>query len=349
MTRDEDSSAVRVHGMLTAYLQTQVLISALQFGIFEQLEGRSLDVHDLSSRIGVPERPTRALLIALSGLGLLSEDGLGYRNTPEASRYLVRRNPEFMGDFAEHQSAHFANSVELPAVIRSNSSITKRVLKEGYSDQGSGAGEGAAGRERLIGAMRVSARLQADPLAKRLDLLSGSTLVDLGCGSGDYSIAIARRHPEIRVIAVDYPSISEIASRNVAVAGLEDRIEFQPGDIMKDLLPECDAVLLSHVLDGYGRDRVRHLVSKIFDELRGNGRLFVHSHMPDVSKGLFPNLFGVILLINTEEGEVYEAVDLMEIIRGAGFSDLRTQRVSFLSGLVSAVRPSLEGQSDLSF
>lgn len=339
MTRDEDSGAARVHGMLTAYLQTQVLISALQFGVFEQLEGRSLDVHDLSSRIGVPERPTRALLIALRGLGLLSEDGQEYRNAPDASRYLVRRNPGFMGDFAEHQGVHLANSVELPAAIRSNSSITKRVLKEGYSDQGSGAGEGTVGRERLIGAMRVSARLQADPLAERLDLVSGSTLVDLGCGSGDYLIAIARRHPGVRIIAVDYPAISEIASRNVAAAGLEDRVEFRPGDIMKDLLPECDAVLLSHVLDGYGRDQARHLVSKMFDEMRGGGRLFVHSHMPDLSEGLFPNLFGVILLINTEEGEVYEAVDLMEIIRGAGFSNLRTQRVSFLSGLISAVRP----------
>ena len=339
MTRDEDSGAARVHGMLTAYLQTQVLISALQFGVFEQLEGRSLDVHDLSSRIGVPERPTRALLIALRGLGLLSEDGQEYRNAPDASRYLVRRNPGFMGDFAEHQGVHLANSVELPAAIRSNSSITKRVLKEGYSDQGSGAGEGTVGRERLIGAMRVSARLQADPLAERLDLVSGSTLVDLGCGSGDYLIAIARRHPGVRIIAVDYPAISEIASRNVAAAGLEDRVEFRPGDIMKDLLPECDAVLLSHVLDGYGRDQARHLVSKMFDEMRGGGRLFVHSHMPDLSEGLFPNLFGVILLINTEEGEVYEAVDLMEIIRGAGFSDLSTQRVSFLSGLISAVRP----------
>lgn len=339
MTRDEDSGAARVHGMLTAYLQTQVLISALQFGVFEQLEGRSLDVHDLSSRIGVPERPTRALLIALRGLGLLSEDGQEYRNAPDASRYLVRRNPGFMGDFAEHQGVHLANSVELPAAIRSNSSITKRVLKEGYSDQGSGAGEGTVGRERLIGAMRVSARLQADPLAERLDLVSGSTLVDLGCGSGDYLIAIARRHPGVRIIAVDYPAISEIASRNVAAAGLEDRVEFRPGDIMKDLLPECDAVHLSHVLDGYGRDQARHLVSKMFDEMRGGGRLFVHSHMPDLSEGLFPNLFGVILLINTEEGEVYEAVDLMEIIRGAGFSDLRTQRVSFLSGLISAVRP----------
>lgn len=339
MTTDKRDGAARVHGILTAYLQSQAVFSALQLGIFEQLEEHTLNPRDLAGRVGLDERPTRALLIALTGLGLVEEKTQGYHNTTDSSRHLVERSPEFMGRFAEHQSVHFANFVELPESIRSNSSVTKRVLEDGYSEQGAGVGEGDAGRKRLIDAMRVSSRLQANAMAKPLKLAEGSTLVDLGCGSGDYSIAVARHHPGVKIIAVDYPAVGEIAATNIAEAGLTDQISVEPDDIMTGPLPACDGVLLSHVLDGYGRTQTERLVAKVYNELRPGGRLFIHSHMPDVADGVFSSLFGLILLINTENGEVYEARELADLVERTGFTDVTSERVSFLSGLIAAERP----------
>ena len=339
MPTNEADEARQIHGVLTAYLKSQAVFSALSLGVFDHLEGEERTARDLAVQLGLHERPTRALLLALEGLGLLARHGSQFTNAPAASRYLVTSSSAYMGSFAEHQAAHFANFLQLPSSIRTNTSVTKRVLKEGYSDQGAGVGEGDVGRERLIGAMRVSSRLQADELAQKLCLPARTTLVDLGCGSGDYSIAIARQHPEVRVIAVDYPAVSAIASRNVAEAGLSARIDVRSANIMTDPLPMADAILLSHVLDGYGREQTRHLVTKIFQELRPEGHLHIHSHMPDVSEGVFPALFGVILLINTEEGEVYEASELEELLRGVGFGSVTREEVSFLSGLISAIRP----------
>lgn len=338
MSTTDAGEARRVHDILTSYLKSQAVFSALAIGVFEHLEGASLSARGLANQLGLEERPTRALLLALQGLGLLDRSNDNFTNTSAASRYFAASSTEFMGLFAEHQATHFSNFIQLPAAIRSNSSVTKRVLKEGYSDQGSGVGEGDEGRERLIGAMRVSSRLQADQLAMALRLPEHTTLVDLGCGSGDYSIAIARRHPTVRVIASDYPAVSAIAAKNITEADLSDQIKVQPADIMVDPLPTTDTVLLSHVLDGYGREQTKHLVRKVFRELRPAGHLYIHSHMPDISEGLFPSLFGLILLINTEEGEVYEASELTELLRGAGFESVTTEQASFLSGLISAVR-----------
>ncbi|KOG40804.1 methyltransferase [Streptomyces resistomycificus] len=333
---DGDSS--RVHTILTAYLQSKAVFAALDLGVFEALEKSPRTVAELADELGLEKRPTRALLVALKGLDLVRAENGGYRNSDEASRYLVAGRPEYMGGFAAHQNSHFGHFSRLDEAVRTNTSLNQRVLKQGYRDQGAAAGEGREGTGRLIQAMRVSSRLQAGKLAAAVPLAGVRRVVDLGCGSGDYSIALASHHPELRVTALDYPAVTDLARANVREAGLEDRIEVRPADIMADAWPETDAVLLSHVLDGYGPERAAHLVKRIHAHLPDGGRLLVHSHMPALATGLFPAMFGLILLVNTEEGEVRDVDEIRAWVEGAGFRDIATRNVSQLSGLLTATK-----------
>lgn len=332
--RQEESA--RIHGIMTAYLQSKAVFVAVELGLFDVLEKGDRTIESLAAELGIERRPTRALLFALQGLQLVSRDGEKYRNSDGAGRFLVAGKPEYMGCFAEHQDRHFGNFAKLTKAVRENTSLTGRVLKDGYSNQGAATNEGRAGTDRFIQAARVSSRLQADSLAITAPLSGVGRLLDLGCGSGDYSVAIARRNPDIRIIAMDYPAVCELAGRNVAEAGVGDIVEVRPNDIMSDPWPECDAILLSHVLDGYGPERAVKLIKKIYDALPAGGRLLVHSHMPSLAEGVFPYLFGLILLGNTEEGEVREVEDIAGWVRAAGFRDVRTSTVSLLSGLLTA-------------
>jgi len=330
--------SARIHGIMTAYLQSKAVFVAVELGLFDTLERGGRTVDELAADLGIDKRPTRALLFALHGLQLVSRDGVKYQNTEEASRFLVAGKPEYMGSFAEHQNQHFGNFAKLMEAMRENTSLTKRVLKDGYSNQGAAAGESRAGTSRFIQAARVSSRLQADNLAATAPLSDVGRLLDLGCGSGDYSVAIARKNPEIRIIAMDYPAVCELASRNVAEGGVGDIVEVRPNDILRDPWPDCDAILLSHVLDGYGPQRAAQLIEKIYRALPTGGRLLVHSHMPSLATGVFPYLFGLILLGNTEEGEVRDVDDIIGWVREAGFRDVETHTVSLLSGLLTAYK-----------
>jgi SAM-dependent methyltransferase len=323
---------------MTAYLQSKAVFVAVELGLFDTLERGGRTVDELAADLGIDKRPTRALVFALHGLQLVSRDGVKYQNTEEASRFLVARKPEYMGSFAEHQDQHFGNFAKLMEAMRENTSLTKRVLKDGYSNQGAATGESRAGTSRFIQAARVSSRLQADNLAATAPLSDVGRLLDLGCGSGDYSVAIARKNPEIRIIAMDYPAVCELASRNVAEAGVGDIVEVRPNDILRDPWPDCDAILLSHVLDGYGPQRAAQLIEKIYRALPPGGKLLVHSHMPSLATGVFPYLFGLILLGNTEEGEVRDVDDIIGWVREAGFRDVETHTVSLLSGLLTAYK-----------
>jgi cyclopropane fatty-acyl-phospholipid synthase-like methyltransferase len=186
--------------------------------------------------------------------------------------------------------------------------------------------------------MRVSSRLQAAKLAQAIDLDGVTSLVDLGCGSGDYSIALSQAHPGLKIISCDYPAVIDLVRKHVSEADLLDRITPTALDVLHDPLPKADAILLSHVLDGYGKEQVSSLLKRVYDALEPGGRLFLHAHIPSLSSGLFPYMFGLILLANTEEGEVRDTDDLRTLLREAGFRELQTSKVSALSGLLSAIK-----------
>ncbi|RFU84714.1 methyltransferase domain-containing protein [Streptomyces triticagri] len=337
-TAAEVRDSSRVHTILTAYLQSKAVFTALELGAFEALEKQGSTIGELADELGLEHRPTRALLVALTGLDLVRRDGDSYRNTEEASRFLVQGAPEYMGGFAEHQNKHFGHFDALDEAVRSNASLNQRVLKDGYRDQGAAAGEGREGTGRLIQAMRVSSRLQAGRLAQSAPLAGVDHVVDLGCGSGDYSIALAQHHPDLAVTSLDYPAVCELVRVNVQEAGVAEQVTVQPADIMQDPWPSTSTVLLSHVLDGYGPERAAALIQRVYDHLPEGGRLLVHAHMPSLATGLFPYMFGLILLVNTEEGEVRDSEDIVGWVRQAGFREVETSNVSLLSGLVVATK-----------
>lgn len=63
--------------------------------------------------------------------------------------------------------------------------------------------------------------------------------VDVGTGSGCIALASLKHHPSARFVAIDIsPEALEIARRNAANLGLEDRIEFRQGNLLEPVADE---------------------------------------------------------------------------------------------------------------
>lgn len=71
-----------------------------------------------------------------------------------------------------------------------------------------------------------------DFAARQLALRSGERALDLGCGTGDMSIAIARRSPaDAHVVGVDFSEgMLAVGREKIRRLGLENRIELRQGD-----------------------------------------------------------------------------------------------------------------------
>lgn len=325
--------ALRLHQLMTSYLASKALFSALALGIFDELETSPLTPEALAERLGLEARPTRILLLALLGERLVERIDDQYHNSPSASLFLVSKSSRYIGKLAVHQEAHFAKMNELTRALRENKPVH---TQPAYTGQYGGAQRWA---RSWVEAFRASSVLMAEDLAANSDLDGRQHLVDLGCGACSYSIALAQAHPGLRVTAMDQPAVAEAASEYVTEAGLTGRITVRGGNIFEERFYDCDVALLSHVIQGFDRERAERLISHVYDWLPPGGELLVHTHLPESATVPFPYLFGLILLINnTQGGEAHDQASTQLWLNNAGFRNVTMTPVSPMSALFRAIK-----------
>jgi tRNA1(Val) A37 N6-methylase TrmN6 len=89
------------------------------------------------------------------------------------------------------------------------------------------------GRLRLLQPVRgYRAGLDAALLAAACDAQPAARVLELGCGVGGALLAAAARRPQVRFVGVERDAeAAALARRNVALNGLEDRVEVLQGDV----------------------------------------------------------------------------------------------------------------------
>jgi predicted nicotinamide N-methyase len=325
---------LRLHRLMTGYLSAKALFTALKLGLFDVLAAGPVTAGQVAAKLNLPERPARVLLLAMQGEGLVERDGDGYRTTALADAFLVSTSPRYMGALAAHQDVHFGKLAQLEEALREDRPVR---LAEQYT------GEFQPGPQvwarRWAEVFRASSQLMAEDLATRVPVGDRHRLIDLGCASAAYSIALARAYPGLAVTAVDQPAVAAVAGEFVAEAGMAERIDVRPGNIFTDRYPDHDVALLSHVIQGFDRDRARALLAHVYDWLPEGGMLVVHSHFPERAGLPFPYQFGLILLINnTQGGEPHDLALTRDWLTEIGFRDIRVADVSPISAVLIATK-----------
>ena len=96
---------------------------------------------------------------------------------------------------------------------------------------GADAREAQAALNRPWFERRLGEALRGVPDVDEALAQPGARILDVGCGAGWSTLALARAYPAARVegVDVDPPSV-EMARRNAASAGLEDRVTFRTAD-----------------------------------------------------------------------------------------------------------------------
>ena len=106
----------------------------------------------------------------------------------------------------------------------------------------------------------------ASLLAKRIDLGDCGRLLDVGGGSGAFTIALCRRNPELTATILDFPGTVETARDYAAAAGLAERIGHLGGNALTTDWPGGqDVVLMSYLWSAVGRDDIANLAGRAFE------------------------------------------------------------------------------------
>lgn len=176
-------------------------------------------------------------------------------------------------------------------------------------------------------AQHVGSLGPAQVLARQVSLDNRRTLLDVGGGSGAFSITLCQRKPSLTATILDFPSVGETARRHVAEAGLESRVDFLAGDALEAEWPaERDAILMSYVLSAVGEADVTTLIERAYRTLRPGGVLIVHDFMVDDDRtGPLTAVLWLLPMALRGDATSLTPAGLSVMIRAAGFQDVAVQ------------------------
>ena len=142
------------------------------------------------------------------------------------------------------------------------------------------------GGEAFSSAQHAGSLGPARMMAKRVALGGRKRLLDIGGGSGAYTLAFCAANPELNATILDFPQTVETARRYAREAGLADRVAHLAGDAVKTEWPGGhDVVLMSYVWSAVGGGDIAVLARRAFDALPAGGLVLVHDFMVDNAHG----------------------------------------------------------------
>jgi predicted O-methyltransferase YrrM len=189
-----------------------------------------------------------------------------------------------------------------------------------YRDGIESAMEKEASARFLTLALAGRAKNVAPILATRVSMAGVSSLLDVGGGTGIYSIAFLQKNPRLRAIVLDRPEVLKVAAEMALAYGVADRLECRATDMFVDpLLEGAEAILLSNVLHDWDVPQCRALVERCAACLAPGGRLLIHDvFLNDDLDGPLPVALYSAALFTLTEGRAYSGAEFRSWQVGAG-------------------------------
>jgi SAM-dependent methyltransferase len=107
---------------------------------------------------------------------------------------------------------------------------------------------------------------------------AGASLVDLGCGTGIYSIVTALFRPNLNIVGIETQSLRNRYAESIAARLKRDHISFVTSDIFDGKLSVADTYLLCDVLCYYPPEIQARLLQRLAKQLPKGGRLLLKDH-----------------------------------------------------------------------
>jgi SAM-dependent methyltransferase/predicted transcriptional regulator len=307
----------------SSFQKSRILLSGFELDIFTNIEESGITNKQISYNLILDEHACERLMNALVSLGFLKKKNHLFYNTTESFAFLSKKSPDYLGGLMH--SNHLWNTW---------SNLTK-VIKTGVSahpDEINSRGEDWL--TPFITAMHDRAKKQAPLQLASIDLSEIKSILDIGGGSGAYSMEFASRKPGIDATVFDLPNVVPITKVFLEKEGFSDKVKTYAGDYTTDDLPGgFDMVFLSAIIHSNSLEVNADLIKKCFGSLNKNGRIVIQDWIMnnDRTQPTPGAVFAINMLVGTESGDCYTEPEVTEMLSAAGFKDI--SRTEFETGL----------------
>jgi (2Fe-2S) ferredoxin/predicted O-methyltransferase YrrM len=319
-----------LNARLRGFQESRILLTALELDIFTAI-ARGATAADVAARAGTDVRATETLLNALTALGLLTKEDGCFRNSAQAARYFADPSSDNARPALLHLAGLWNTWSGLTGSVRAGTPAANPEMTE----------RPASWTESFIAAMHRNAAERAPALVRAVGAGDARRLLDVGGGSGAYSIAFAAAHPRLEADILDLPAVAGIAEGHIRRASLESRVRVRTGDLRRgELGRDYDLLLLSAVCHMLGPDENLDLLRRCWSALNPGGRVVIQDFLlePDKCAPRQAALFSVNMLVGTSSGASYSEREFGDWLRLAGFDDVYRIPIQGPAGVLIGVR-----------
>jgi 2-polyprenyl-3-methyl-5-hydroxy-6-metoxy-1,4-benzoquinol methylase len=320
---------------LTGVWRSQALVAAVELDIFNHIAQGKRTAADIAKAAGASPRGIAYLLDALTAIGYLRKTGGRYGLQPVSAAFLVRGKKAYTGAMAQALSLTWDAWKNLTEAVRSGHPAEAVNV----------ADKGKEFFPKLVASIFPGNYAASTAVVSRFSEKERRKLhriLDVAAGSGAWSLAFAQADPQARVTTVDFPEMTPITRGFAEKFGVAGRYEYLEGDLRHvDFGHDAyDLVILGHIVHSEGETHGKELLRKSYAALRPGGKLLIAEYVPnDARTGpAMPLLFGLNMLLQTEEGNVFTLREYRTWLRAAGFRKTVTVPVPPPSTVILATK-----------
>lgn len=308
----------KIREIAYAFQTSRILLTAFELDLFTYLDKHLFTSEQLSEKLNCNFKHLEKLLNALVSLGFLRKVKNKFYNSDAASMFLVKGKNEFMGNLY-HVNDLWHSWSNLTEVIKTGRSEINKKIDKNW-------------KENFIAAMHSRALKESKILASMLNLENVNTMLDLGGGSGIFSMAFIEKNNNIKSTIFDLPEIIPITKKYVNEFRLKENISFIEGNYLIDNFEKkYDLIFLSSVVHINSFDQNMFLIKKCYESLNQRGQIIIKDWVmnEDKTEPVGGAIFSINMLVETENGNTYSENEMKNWFFNAGINNIERKTSSF--------------------
>jgi 2-polyprenyl-3-methyl-5-hydroxy-6-metoxy-1,4-benzoquinol methylase len=296
-----------------------ILKAALELEVWAKLAGGNTTADEVAESEGWDPTGTRMLLDVLCGLELLGKQGEKYHLVPVAEYYLVPGRETYMGDYVLLDMG-WEGFGQLADAIRTG----KRPIQEDWTGDKFAQIWSSRFAPRRLSPARGLDKFIAIWEKLGVEAKAGLRVLDIACGSGIRSLALARQHPSLQVTLQELPPVLAVAVELAEKLGVSEQVATLPGDLREVNFGQggYDLVFMGHIMHFLGHSEIAMLFDKAFTALAPGGELIIAEVIADEERceAQYALLGAIWLYGVSTEGDMFTLSELNSLLKGAGFA-----------------------------
>lgn len=300
-----------------SYQSSFALIVACQFKIFTHLHNSALSLDQIQNLCEIKNREAfRLLLDTFVEIGLLIKSGNLYRNTSLSNELLSEKSFSYIGDIILLSLDYEKYWHNLIGYLKDgDSNIKYQHIVDHLSEESA---------LRYAKGMHALSNLLGQEIVKLTDLVNKKQLLDIGGGSGGYSILFAEQYKQLNINILELDRIAKYTREYISHKNLSNRINVIIGDVFKSDIPlDNDVVFISNIIHWYNESDNIEMLSKIYDSLLNEGILIIHDFMDENVRYMGFALFSLSRCLVTRQARAYHFNEVYSWLQKLKFKDIK--------------------------